>query len=187
MRYIEDAVWAEKWDERIITVQQILHDENKDELCELFRGMHKMGNKQGHLRQSIVQAMRKFVKGDNRLTYILGGRSPLPYEVREVIWSVCAQVEQDTLERLSATDSLMDLVSTTSRNTWVYSKSNGDYKIKQFYPMDRYYVAMKAAKKMRRTLTEWFKMEIWDGTKGQLENGPQFFVDRLNEVYNQEV
>lgn len=196
MRHIDDERWNEMWSEKILAARQVLINANDVDMAKIFGMLHEMGSRRGSegIRHSLIKSMRDMVKHNarygNEVCYTLGGRYRLPYHVREVIWNAAdVLATQVTQERLNQSP-YQSLINFRTRNQWIYDKRGNDYKVKQSYEDDAYAAGNRAAKKITRTLTHWFKIGIWDGTKDMLEQflaEPQYAIEALNSVQGREV
>tara|TARA_B100000519_G_C13822036_1_gene240805 strand:- start:37 stop:378 length:342 start_codon:yes stop_codon:yes gene_type:complete len=110
--------------------------------------------------------------------------------VREVIWNAADVLATQVTQERHNQSPYQSLINFRTRKQWIYDKRGNDYKIKQSYEDDAYAAGNRAAKKMTRTLTHWFKIGIWDGTKDMLDKflaEPQYAIEALNQIQGREV
>jgi hypothetical protein len=196
MKHIDDERWMNLWSEKILTSQQVLMNEGDKDMARIFGMMHEMGSRRGNdgIRFSLIKSMRDMVRHNtvygSEVCYTMGGRYRLPYSVREVIWNAADALNQHVEDEQRNQTKHQALINIRTKSQWIYKKNGGDYKIKQSYQDEPYSAGWRAARKLARTLTHWFKIGVWDGSQQMLDNflaNPEYAIEAINEIQGQEV
>ena len=185
--------WNERWVPKIMATVNVLRERKEsshsvDEVAFadfIERSLHVPNENYG-VRRAFIKMIRdtvKQMKDSQHLTYIMGARARLPYDVRFVISMVAEQVYDDAIE-FFRNGSRWTRVLSFRKQTY-HQPVDGNYDIMEKVVADvellshREYARNQSAG-VTRKLTQYYKQGIWDGTEEQLLDSERMCMNILD-------